>query len=165
MNNESLLKRFYAREISIDQYVQMYYSGRSPTDDLLLETFANAIYKKDAYLVEDIVVLLSSKYFTNSKFTTSLCELLLVNWHFKHEDIVSLLANIKDPNSVNYLYEATKLSLGYLEFDDTYQLARKCIKALAVIASNRAIDKLRLISNSDIEVIAGYAKKELIRLA
>lgn len=72
-----------------------------------------------------------------------------------------LLKDIADPNTVDCLYKATELHFDYLEYDDTYQFARKCIKVLSKIGNDNAIDKLKSLSSSQTPEIAAYAKKEL----
>ena len=90
-----------------------------------------------------------------------LCKLLLSQYHHSHEDIARVLQEMADISTVDFLYAAAELQFDYLDYDDTYQFARKCIKALSSINNKNAIDKLKLLSNSNIEKIAGYAKKEL----
>ena len=89
------------------------------------------------------------------------CELIIANWHYMHEDIAMLLKDIKSPDTVDCSYKATELQFNYLDYDDTYQFARKCIKAISEIGDKNAISKLWLLSESKNAIIAEYAKKEL----
>ncbi|OJU74569.1 MAG: hypothetical protein BGO09_02965 [Bacteroidetes bacterium 47-18] len=91
----------------------------------------------------------------------TLCELLVSDWHHKHEDIAMLLKKLKSPETVDCLYKAAELQFKYLDYDDTYQFVRKCIKAISAIGNSNAIEKLKLLANSIVSEIAGYAKKEL----
>jgi len=93
----------------------------------------------------------------------NLCKLLVEDWHFSHEDIASLLTDIQNPVSVECLFKAATSSFDYLDYDETYQFARKCIKALSAVGTRDAIERIRQLSNSDNEIIKGYANKELAR--
>jgi len=86
---------------------------------------------------------------------------MLANWHQKHEDVAALLKGIKATESIDVLYKAALVQHDYLDYDDTYQLARKCIKALAVIDTAEAIEKLQLLAKHSIREIREYAQKEL----
>jgi len=90
-----------------------------------------------------------------------LCELLHVDWHSCHEDIVSTLQKLKDPRAVNAVYRATFVKHEYLAYDEFLGLARKCTWALADIGTSDALAKLHLLTASDKSVIAGYAKERI----
>ena len=68
---------------------------------------------------------------------------------------------VADPATLDCLFKATELKFDYLDYDDTYQFARKCIKAIATIGTGNAIEKLKLLALSPTPEIAEYAKKEL----
>ena len=116
---------------------------------------------KDAEAIEEALVVISAANFDLNNFILDLCKLLQVDWHYKHEDLATLLKEAKNPLSLDYLYSATELQFPYLDYDDTYQFGRKCIKALSAIGTENAISRLILLSESKIPEIAEYAKKEL----
>ncbi|MDR6340044.1 hypothetical protein HNQ91_003109 [Filimonas zeae] len=74
----------------------------------------------------------------SAKYVGILCRLLGEDWHFKHEDIVLILQDLKSIDSVGALYNAVFLKLEYLNYDESYSLARKCIHALGTIDSDLA---------------------------
>jgi hypothetical protein len=124
---------------------------------LLNEAFEN----KDADLVEEAIYgFLDSEGFSN-KFSDIFCKLLQEDWHYRHEDIARILQGIKDPSTVDCLYNAVELQFDYLDYDDTYQFARKCIWALADIGTPGARAKLQQLTQSKNELVAGYALKRL----
>ena len=94
-------------------------------------------------------------------YSEILSDLLLAEWHFKHEDIVMIMKMIEDPDTVDCLYLTAFKKLPYLDYDDTFGLARKCIYALAAIQTSDAINKIKLLTTNPNEVISKYAKKEL----
>lgn len=107
---------------------------------------------KDPDLLEDGITLVF--IFKDVSYPIKkLNELLLNSWHYKHEDIASLLQNAKSPTSIDALYKAIMTRFDYLNFDDSYALAVKCIWALRDIGTPEAIDKLTQLSKSDNEVI------------
>ncbi len=160
---KELITLLYSGNIDKKEFLQNYFDNKSPDNKLVSELFAKGIVNEDADIIEEVIVLLYTGIFPNSTCTNYLSELLLVSWHTKHEDIASLLKNIASPNTVENLHKAVELKLDYLEYDDTFQLARKCIKALSRINNEQAIDKLKLLSNSENEVISKYAEKELVQ--
>ncbi len=68
---------------------------------------------------------------------------------------------MKDPSTVDCLCKAAELHFEYLDYDDSYQFARKCIKALSAIDNEAAISKLQLLAQSSIPEVQQYAIKEL----
>ncbi|SHL92616.1 hypothetical protein SAMN05444360_10611 [Chryseobacterium carnipullorum] len=81
----------------------------------------------DANDIEKAVVLIYSCDLNNYEYRKELCSVILESWHFKHEDIVQILHKLKDPSTVHFLYKVSEM---HFDYDDTYQLARKSIKAL-----------------------------------
>jgi hypothetical protein len=124
---------------------------------LLRKAFDN----QDNETVEEAIVVGVTLDYFSDRFSEIFCRLLQVDWHYKHEDIARILQDLKDPSTVNCLFNAAQLHFEYLDYDDTYQFARKCIKALSAIDNEEAISKLRLLTQSDIPEIKHYAEKEL----
>lgn len=91
------------------------------------------------------------------------CELLCTYGHHEHENLAFFSQQIKSPLMADCLYKAAELEFPYLDYDDTYQFARKCIKALYAIGTDKAFEKLERLANSKNEKISLYAKKELNR--
>ncbi len=160
---KELINSLYLGKINKNEFLQIYFEGKSPDSKRLSELLKKGIVNEDRDIIEEAIVLLYTNSFPNSLFTNHLSELLLAQWHTKHEDIVSLLKDIANLNTIESLYEVTKLKLEYLDYDDTFQLARKSIKALSQINDKNAISKLKLILNDENEVISNYAKKELLK--
>jgi hypothetical protein len=126
---------------------------------LLKQAFEN----KDADLVEEAIYSCSESEGFSNKFSEIFCKLLQTGWHNKHEDIARILQGIKDPSTVDCLYNAAELEFDYLDYDDTYQFARKCIWALADIGTSEAKAKLQQLAHSNNKFVAEYAQKRLNR--
>jgi HEAT repeat protein len=95
------------------------------------------------------------------EITPILCSLLQAEWHFDHEDIARLLQEIGDPMSINALKETAYKKFDYLDYDNSYPLARKCIWALAAIGTKEAKEALEEIIDVTDPIIAGFAKKRI----
>lgn len=129
-------------------------------EDLCLKELEEALVKKDSETINQFISVGFIIGFSHKSLRT-LCKLLLSPIHYNHEDIARLLQQFKSPETVDCLYKAAELQFDYLDYDDTYQFARKCIKALSAIGNDDAIDKLRLLAGSKTQEIAEYAKTEL----
>ena len=151
--------------MSADEFIEAYFNGKPPSESQLMELLREGISRRDADAIEEAVVLLYVCDFDLRAFAASCRELLPADWHYKHEDIAQLLGEIKDPGAVDCLYEAATREHAYLDYDDTHQLARKCIKALSAIGSEAAVSRLRELSLQDNATVAEYARKELLHLA
>lgn len=130
-------------------------------DEYYLKLLNEAFQNKDAAKVEEAIFVISSYNCYSKKFSSIFCILLQEDWHFSHEDIVLILQDLKDASTVDCLFKVAQLNVDYLDYDDSYQFARKCIKALSAINNKEAINKLRLLSENNNVKIRQYAIKEL----
>ncbi len=94
-----------------------------------------------------------------------LAELLEQGWHKSHEDIASALQDIRDPSSVGALFRTANKRLSYLEFDEAFALAVKCIWALHDIGTDEAVAGLQQLLLSDVPRIREAARERLLDLA
>lgn len=96
-----------------------------------------------------------------SSHVEPLMNLLRLDWHTRHEDIVGLLQRSKDDRAIDLLFDTATAQFDYLDYDEFEGLARSCIWALADIGSPRALAHINALANSDNVLIADYAKKRL----
>ena len=108
-------------------------------------------------------LVIGSAFGFSAEHVPLLCQLLHEDWHFEHENIVLTFQHLKDARSVDALYRAALVSHGYLAFDDTFGLARKCTWTLADIGTSEAKSKLEVLAKSENPEIASYARKRLDR--
>ena len=127
-----------------------------------LDLLEKAYSDKDSDAVE-MYLFLMDRYGYSNQYANVLCKILLTDWHFCHEDIVFTLSEFKDWNIISCLYNAASMRLNYLNYDETFQLARKCIKAIAEIDDSKATEKLIQLAKNDNQIIRQYAQKELDR--
>jgi len=97
----------------------------------------------------------------SEEYTLVLIKLLESDWHFRHEDIVSAFQKLRLPETVNILYTTAQKQFKYLEYDDYYALAVKCIWALRKIGTAEAKEKLEILAQSSNKVIREKALKRL----
>lgn len=145
-------------------YLMHYLKDSSNHEQYILNLFEEGFDYKDAGIVQ-LALALSTDVNTNSPiFVNILCKVLSEDWHFSHEDIATWLKDIKDPSATKCLHIAATLKVPYLDYDDTFQLSRKCIKALASFKTLEAKESLVNLSRNSNPIIAEYATKELNRM-
>jgi hypothetical protein len=88
---------------------------------------------------------------------------ILLSWHHSHEDLASALQETKYRPAVDSLFKVALSRPDYLEYDESFALARKSIWALADIGTPEAMERLRDLARSQNTVVAGYARKRLDR--
>lgn len=156
-----LLTSLYSGSITKEEFLKDYFTGKIQSDSYVLDLIEQGISTEEEITIDEAITLIYTGAFSYSCFTLKLCDLLKMPWHKRHEDIAMLLRDIADPSTVDCIYNATELQFQYLDYDDTYQFARKCVKALVAIGNENAIKKVKMLSNSKVHKITEYAKKEL----
>lgn len=91
-------------------------------------------------------------------YTEILLQLLDEKWHTSEEDIVGVLELIKDPKSVDQLYE---VAINVPDYDDMRALAKKCMWSLSAINTPEAIQKLKLLQSCNDPIIEENATFQL----
>ncbi|MBL7977136.1 MAG: HEAT repeat domain-containing protein [Bacteroidetes Order II. Incertae sedis bacterium] len=94
----------------------------------------------------------------DADYTDILLQLLDEKWHTSEEDIISVLELIKDPKSVDKLYE---VALDVPDYDDMRAIAKKSIWALSAVNTPEAIQKLKLLEKVDDPIIKENATFQL----
>lgn len=126
--------------------------------------FNKAIQEKNARNIEAYIYLVSAFNLYCQELTDIFSGLILEDWHERHEDIAGILQRMKDPKSVDALFQAIYKQYDYLNYDDSYSFEVKCIWALGDIGDNAAKEKLSCLSESGNEIISENAKKQLQRI-
>lgn len=131
--------------------------------DLILQNFKVAIKNEDADVLDCLVYFVYYFELESKELLKIFNSLLLKKWHYKHEDIVRQLAKYKSESSIEYLKKASIMKYSYLMYEgnESFALAKKCIKVLGNINNNASKDALIELSNVSNSYIADMAKKEL----
>ena len=129
----------------------------------VLQLLDTAFNEKNAEDVENALIIASMFNLISKDYTNILLKLMESDWHFIHEDIASIFQELKLPNTVDCLFNAALSRFEYLEYDDSYALAVKCIWALGQIGTEESTEKLILLAQSQNEVIRENALNQLKR--
>jgi hypothetical protein len=132
--------------------------GRRLCGDLLAE----AIQSKVADDVECALIVGYIFGFTDDHLEP-LLKLVSAPWHFKHEDVVTALGQLKSPKAVEGLYAATQWIPEYLDFDESRALAVKAIWALGRINGPDADAALSKLANDTDPILAESATEQVGR--
>ncbi|RKO80839.1 hypothetical protein C5E04_16525 [Pectobacterium parmentieri] len=162
--NQTLLNEFYSQSFSKEELIKRFDLECYSPAAFISKEIGIASKKENADELEDAITLV---FIFNEKDVPveQLNFLLLEHWHYKHEDIASLLQDIRSESSVECLFKAIQEDYKYLSFDDSYALAIKCIWALGGINNENAKSKLSELCQSDIAIIKSNAENQLARLA
>lgn len=108
-------------------------------------------------------LMLAFRFGLSRQWAPLLCKLMEEDWHDSHEDIAHALQNLRLPSTIDCLYRTALRKHDYLAYNDNYALAVKCIWALHDIGTREAVEKLQLLSQSDLS--APIREKALKRLS
>lgn len=133
-------------------------------EDFIQAGLETTLTEKSNELLEDYLALIFMYQVPFNRFVSLLNELIVLDWHRQHENIALLLDKACDASSIKALYDAAITPFEYLEFDDNYALAVKCIWALGKIfrkGHHHAKEKLELLAQSTNDIIRENAVKQL----
>jgi hypothetical protein len=161
---KELILKLALNELTTNDFMHQYPVNLGDHKDYVLKVLESSLISKDSDDVTYALLLGFSIDAFSQGYSRILCKLLLEGWHYKHEDIILILQKLKDPASVNCLYQSALMHLDYLDYDETHALARKAIHALADINTDEARQKLALLAESNVPVIREKAEKQLRKL-
>ena len=148
-----------SKEAFLRQYPVDVEKNLSHIDDLVI-TACNEKREDDL----DCALLLEVCFGYRLTCVPLLRDVLLEDWHHSHEDIVATLEYYEDKECISYLYKAALSEFKYLDFDDSYALAVKCIWAISKLNAPDSVATLRKLSLSDNPIIKDNANYQLQRL-
>jgi len=151
----SQIKKDFIRDFPVDVRKKPQY---------IIQLLEIAYCEKNADDVEYALIIAGSFDLITTEYQYILLKLLEADWHFKHENIAEIFQKLKIPDTVEYLYKTALTQFEYLEFDEFFALAVKCIWALGDIRTDEAIKKLKLLAQSDNEIIKENALNQLQRI-
>jgi len=129
--------------------------------EIIESELRSALVSKDADTVESALFLASRFDLFTADLGPLLTTLLLLPWHYRHEDIASVLQGLRVPATANALAQAALIKHDYMDADDSHPFARKCIWALADIGTPEAHAHLENLARADDTEIAAYAQRRL----
>lgn len=162
--NKVLITELMLKKINKKQFIKKARIKETNINEFLFNMLYCSYIEKNAEEVEVCLYLLFTFNIVDNKFVELMNLLLGCDWHQQHENIAMMLQELKDDSSVPYLYATILKQFDYLEYDEFFALAVKCIWALGTIGTNEAKICLIELQKSENEFIANNAKKQLLRL-
>lgn len=104
--------------------------------------------------------MLSAKLI-DSNFIDVLTRLLKEEWHCEHESIIDSLDDLRCYSCVDIFFDTALAHYEYLDYDEAFALAVKCIWGLGNIGTKEAREKLQLLAKSDNDIIKENALYQL----
>ena len=159
-----LISRYRSGNLSDEEFVAAFGVDPRQDRDFVPSQLRNAIASQ---VPRDLryAMYLAFLFDLSRSWAPLLAQLLEEEWHTSHEDLASALQDIRDPSTVEALFCTARKRLRYLAYDDAFALAVKCIWALHDIGTDAAIQKLELLTSSEVPPIRAAAKERLAALA
>lgn len=165
MNNieRELIKEFYLGKILQDEFIKRFPKNIDNDGIYIKQLLYSAYEEKNPEDIEYILGVAGVFDLIQDNYIEILCKLLASDWHYMHEDIARYLQRIKSEESIEVLYKTVFTKFDYLEYDNSYSLARKCMWALGDICTNQAIQKLKLVADLGDDELKKYAIEQFNR--
>ncbi|XDD49392.1 hypothetical protein AB3N59_13400 [Leptospira sp. WS92.C1] len=148
------LFELYINRLSEKEFLSMFDFSRIEMPNRLSEMLIEAIETKSRTEVE-MGVHLGFTFGFASNIVNVLNELVILDWHTTHDQIVHLLKDFSDESSIPYLKETIKLkpNLSYLDYDDYGSYYKVCLWALADIGTKESFEAIKAYRNSNDEAL------------
>ncbi|HKP96265.1 MAG TPA: hypothetical protein VJ385_10945 [Fibrobacteria bacterium] len=163
-SQRKLILDLLLKRIPEERFFSDYPADPRSIHSLILGMLQRGLAEKDADAV-DLGLMLMHRYGVSKDYLEVLHALALEPWHTSHENVVSGLAKIKDPSSVDVLARTAVAHHAYKEWDKAFALGTKSIYGLWEIQTPEAVAKLgELIGNKN-RVLKSTAKELLQDIA
>lgn len=156
------ISKLMLAEISKEQFLKI--NDISDIGTEILDGLDQAYRCHDAKLVDELIYLIFAFEIFDITNVDILNELLISDWHYKHEDIALLLEKISSLKSMEYLYNAIKLNLNYLSGDENYAFEIKCVRVIYYIGREKSRPYLEKLCRHENDVILEMAKRQISKL-
>jgi len=153
-----LLHKLMSRAITPEIFLKKFTVDVSKNPLFISELLEKAYLEHESNDVEYLLIAIFRFQLFIEDFTGILCKLMSETWHFQHENIASILQKIKSPRTIECLCKTALTQFEYLEFDEAFALAVKCIWGLGDIGTEDAKVKLCLLTESYNDIISFNAK-------
>ena len=158
-----LLHKLMTRAVTPEAFKTSFTVDISKNPGYIRELLEIALFQNEADDVEYLLIAIFRFKLFVEEYVDVLCKLMNETWHFEHEDIASLFQSIKSPKTIDCLFNAAQTQFQYLEFDEAFALAVKCIWALGDINTIESREKLKLLALSENKIIRDNAIYQLNR--
>ena len=157
-----LINDYWNKKITKKEFLNKFSFTKEKKIELLKKSFEQAFFQKSEDKIDDLV---STVIFfkLEVEFADILCRLSKEEWHNEHETIASILQWIHLPQTIDCIYELAISNFEKYSWDDNFALVRKCCFVLGDINTPKAKEKLKLLLQSDEEMIRKHALEQLNR--
>ena len=153
------VKQLMSRAITSSQFIKEFEVDIAVNPSALVPLLEIAYNEKNASDLDLIMYVGFAFNLFNYDYIDVLSKLLIEDWHYKHEDIVSVFEDLTPPEVVDILYQTAFKKYKYLACDGDYNsLSQRCLWALRKINTSKALEKLLECSKSD----DPYIRKEAL---
>lgn len=159
-----LIHQHMREQLSKEEFEKLFFKTEENKSSFILKRLENAFLWKNSDDVEYYMHVAFVFDLLTLGYVPILIKLLAEDWHKRHEDIASVFQRLRAPEPIDVLYNTALRKFKYLDYDDNYALAVKCIWALGDIETKAAKAKLELLAKSDNKIIRDNAVYQLTGL-
>lgn len=158
-----IIIKLIRKEINKEQFLQLFFKDTISCSNYIKQLLEVAFEEKEADDIDYLVYVVFALNLVTDEYINLLIKLMYAPWHYTHEDIATIFQSFKFPQTIKCLYDTALTQFEYLEFDDSFALAVKCIWALGEINTVESKEKLTLLAKSENEIIKENAINQLNR--
>jgi len=159
---ETIIK-LIRKEINKDQFLKLLNVDILTISNHIRKLLEIAFEEKESDDINYLMYVVYAFNLVTDSYVDILIKLMYSSWHCTHEDIATIFQSFRFPQTVECLYETALTQFEYLEYDEAFALAVKCIWALGDINTPESKDKLKLLAQSENEIIKENAINQLNR--
>jgi hypothetical protein len=160
-NERDMVQKLMEKSISNEDFKRDFTVNVAQNIGYIKELLEIAYTEKNS---DDVEYLLFVGFMFNlftQEYVDVLCNLIEAPWHQQHENIAMIFQSLKSPKTTEALYKTALTEYEYLDYDESYALAVKCIWALGGINTDESREKLKLLTQSENEIIRDNAVEQL----
>ncbi len=158
-----LIRSYMKKAITEEQFLNNFTENVQTNSVYMLKLLKLAYKENNEKDVDYLLFVVCAFNLITEEYIGLLCKLMNSTWHHSHEDIASIFQAFRFPQTVECLYKTALTQFEYLEYDEAFALAVKCIWALGDINTPESRDKLKLLAQSENEIIKRNAIDQLNR--
>lgn len=161
---KSLINMLIVKSITKKEFMNKFGVDKKDMIQFINTNLENAYEEKNPENIGLLLYIIFEYDFISELYIEILCKILYSKWHYEHENIAMIFNELKSPKTIKSLYDTAVTQFDYLNYDDSYALAVKCIWALGKINVPEAHEKLKILAKSVNKIIKECAIEQLNRI-
>lgn len=149
-------------QISKEEFLKI--NGITDVSGTINNGLFEAYKSKNAECIDELIYLIYEFECLDEINVDILNQLIVSDWHYKHEDITWILQQISSYESIKFLYDAIELKPQYLAWNDNYTFEVKCVRAVYYIGKEKAFPYLEKLCKHPNDVIREMAQRQINKL-